>query len=97
MKIHEIFDELKEVARQKGITVRRDQGRFRSGYCILNEKRVVLFNRTTPLEMQSSVLARCLINENIDDIYVKPVIREYIDKEKNTGKKENDFNLKIEL
>ena len=37
--------------------------------------------------MQSSVLARCLINENIDDIYVKPVIREYIDKEKNTVKK----------
>ncbi len=49
MKHEEIVQELQDVARQMGITVRFERGDFEGGYCILKAQKLLLINRL-PLE-----------------------------------------------
>jgi hypothetical protein len=95
MKLSELFDELIELARRLGIMIRRDNGKFQSGYCIINNQKIFLLNKTTPLEIRSAMLARCLILEPIDDIFLKPAVREYLDREKDRFESGNGFKLEI--
>lgn len=86
-----------DIAKRGGIRIRNENGRFNSGYCMLHEEKILLFNRNTTLETKSSVLARCLIDHDVEGIYIKPAIREFIEKEKNNFKPEQNFNLEIEF
>jgi len=81
MKVNDIFTEMLEIAKRAGINVRNDKGRFQSNWCILNEQKLIIFNKSTPIDIKASVLARCLKDQNIDGIYIKPVVREFIEKE----------------
>ena len=95
MKINEIYDELLNVAQQLGITVRKEKGSFKSGFCILNNQEMLVLNRTTPLESLSSVIAKSLSDKIIDNIYIKPVIREYIEKEKKLTPESQDLKIEV--
>lgn len=80
MKLIEIHNELMEIAKSLGITVRKEKGNFRSGFCIINDKEVIVLNKNATIESLVSVLALCLARYS-DKLYIKPVIREFIDKE----------------
>jgi hypothetical protein len=97
MKLKEIYEELIEIAKQAGIKVRKENGKFHSGSCVVKEESVIILNRTTTLETMTGVLAKGLSDKQIDKIYIKPAVREYIDREKGfAALQEKSFSLEVE-
>jgi hypothetical protein len=94
MKINQMYDELMQTAKQIGITVRKENGKFRSGACIVNTSEVIVLNKTAPIEVTSSVLAQCL-KPHTENIYVKPVVRDYIDRESRSAADRGELQLEV--
>lgn len=95
MKAKQIQEELHQLSKDLGIKIRRESGKFKSGWCIVNDNKLILINRTAPPEIITSVIAKCLAMHNLDNIFVKPAVRDFIENEKNTLKSEDDFNLEV--
>ena len=78
MKSKKIYIELKEVFDKIGYKVILDNGNFNSGYCILEDDKVIVINKNKPYENRVRVLSEILSSIKLDDIYLKPYIRELI-------------------
>lgn len=81
MKHEEMIRELEEVARQLGVKLRYERGDFEGGYCILKTERVLLLNRRLLPARRAMILAVALHEIGLDDLFIKPVVREYIEDE----------------
>jgi hypothetical protein len=81
MKQEELINELEEVARQLGVTVRYERGDFEGGYCILKTERVMLVNRRLLPARKAVVLALALSEIGLDNVFIKPALRVYIEDE----------------
>ena len=49
------LDKIEKIAQESGYVMRYERGSFQSGYCILQEKKVVVLNKFLPTEAQKSV------------------------------------------
>ncbi len=78
MNSKKIYIELKEVFDKIGYKVILDNGNFNSGYCILEDDKVIVINKNKPYENRVRVLSQILSSIKLDDIYMKPYIRELI-------------------
>ncbi len=78
MKTKNIYNDLKDVFDKIGYKIILDNGNFNSGYCILEDEKVIVINKNKPYENRVRVLSELLSSINIDDIYIKPYIRELI-------------------
>lgn len=81
MKHEEMIQELQEVARQLGVTVRFDQGNFEGGYCILKAQHLLLLNKRLLPARKAAVLARALREIGLTNVFLKPAVRAYIEDE----------------
>jgi hypothetical protein len=81
MKAEEIIEELQDVARQIGVTVRFEKGDFEGGYCVLRDQHLVLINRRLMPSRKASTLALALQNIGLETIFLKPAIRQFIEDE----------------
>jgi murein endopeptidase len=81
MKAEDIIEELQDVARQIGVTIRFEKGDFEGGYCVLRDQRLVLINRRLMPTRKASLLALALQNMGLETIFLKPAIRQYIEDE----------------
>jgi len=97
MKVEQIIDELIELAQKMGITVRRDNGAFRGGIALVNDKNILVLNKSMPKDTQVIVIAKAISNLELNNIFVKPVIRDILEKESGIIKQEEDFVLKIQF
>lgn len=95
MKAKQIQEELHQLTKDLGIKIRRESGKFKSGWCIVNDNKLILINRTAPPEMVASVVAKCLAMHNLDNVFIKPAIREFIDNERSNLDPENEFKLEV--
>ena len=98
MKIKQIYEELLKIINDSGISVRKDNLiKSRGGYCLLNDNKLIILNKTLPVESHSSILARCIdeLKLNSGENFISPAIREYIENEViNHPKRENiEFNV----
>ncbi len=50
------LDKLEAVAEESGYVLRYERGTFQSGYCILEERKVVVLNKFLPIEGRISTL-----------------------------------------
>jgi hypothetical protein len=82
MKADKLLDELTALAKSLDYTVRREQGAFRGGACLVKEQRLVIINRSMPLEAACVILARAMCQFVPEDIFLKPAVREIIDRER---------------
>jgi hypothetical protein len=73
--------ELLDVYTQIGYTVRIEKGLFKGGFCLLREQKLFLLNRNIEPQKKINFLAKNLSEIGVDGIYLKPNIRELIDKE----------------
>jgi hypothetical protein len=80
MKTERLVQHLADAVRKIGYTVRTEEGNFRGGSCIFAEERIVILNRRMGLEERADLLARVLSDQNLDDIYLLPEVRAYIEK-----------------
>ncbi len=77
MKPKELNSKLIEIAQSIGFRIKRDNGNFRGGDCILFNEKIIVLNKNLPFEEQNIILATA-IEPFLNDIYVKPNIRELI-------------------
>jgi len=75
----EILQELKSVADQLGASVRFEKGDFKGGYCLLNDRKVIVINKMANLQRKIMILSTALKELGIDGIYLNPRIREVIE------------------
>lgn len=81
MKNEELINELEEVARQLGVTIRYEKGDFEGGYCVLKDSRLLLVNKRLMPARKASVLALALREIGLDNVFIKPAVRQYIEDE----------------
>jgi len=81
MKHEDLIEELQNVATQLNVTIRYERGDFEGGYCILRDQRLLLVNRRLMPSRKASVLATALREIGLDDVYLKPALRAYIEDE----------------
>ncbi|NNE36289.1 MAG: hypothetical protein HKN13_13710 [Rhodothermales bacterium] len=79
MKTEEIVSELIEAARQMGISVRNERGRFRGGICTVDEEEQILLNKRQPPEAHLAILAESLSNKNMDNVFLTPTVRKALE------------------
>ncbi len=80
-ELKQMLTELEEVADKLGFKVRYEKGNFAGGYCILKESRLLVVNSRNEIERRIIIVAKSLKEIGIDDIFVKPNVREIIEKE----------------
>ncbi len=81
MTHEQILNELEQLAFNCGIAVRYEKGDFDGGYCVLKTERLIVINKRLAPARRAAVLAQGLAEVGIDEIYLKPAIREYIEDE----------------
>ena len=59
------LDKIEKVAEESGYVIRYERGNFQSGYCILQEKRVVVLNKFLLLESRISTVMDLIPQVNI--------------------------------
>ena len=81
MTHEQILSELEHLASNCGISIRYEKGDFDGGYCVLKAERLIVINKRLALVRRTSVLAQGLAEVGIDEMYLKPAVREYIEDE----------------
>jgi hypothetical protein len=81
MKHEELIAELEQLAAQLEVGVRYEKGDFEGGYCILKTDRILLINKRLMPNKKASVFALALHEIGLDNVFVKPAVREYVEDE----------------
>jgi hypothetical protein len=81
MTNEQVLSELELLAVKCGISIRYEKGNFDGGYCVLKEERLIVINRRFAPARRASVLAQGLAEVGIDEVYLKPAVRAYIEDE----------------
>jgi hypothetical protein len=89
-ELKQMLTELEEVAGKLGYKIRYEKGNFAGGYCVLKESRLLVVNSRNEIERRIIIAAKCLKEIGIDDIFVKPGVREIIEKESSRKLRDNE-------
>ncbi|MBI3005909.1 MAG: hypothetical protein HYY49_10925 [Ignavibacteriales bacterium] len=81
MTNEEILKELEQLATKSAIAIRYEKGDFEGGFCVLKSERLVVINKKLPSPKRASVLAQGLAEVGIEEMYLKPAVREFIEDE----------------
>jgi len=81
MKHEDLIQELHDVARQLGVTVRYEKGDFEGGYCILKDEKLLLVNKRLLPNRKASVLALAIRELGLENLFLKPAVRQFIEDE----------------
>jgi hypothetical protein len=73
------LDKIERVLDEVGYIVRYERGNFQSGYCILEQKKVVVLNKFLPLEGRISTLIDIIPQLKITPDNLSPDIRRIYD------------------
>jgi hypothetical protein len=77
----QLLAELEEIVSRLGYKLRYEKGNFEGGYCLLKESRLFVINSRNEAEKRAAIIARNIKELGIDDIYIKPQLREVIERE----------------
>lgn len=75
-----LIKELIELFEALGYAVRIDKGLFKGGFCLLREQKLFLMNKSIEQNKKLNILLKNLGEIGIEGIFVKPNIREMIEK-----------------
>jgi hypothetical protein len=93
MKTAQIVSELIEASRQLGLDVRIERGNFRGGLCTLSEDAVIVLNKRHPPELHLSVLADILRGKEVDSLFMKPAVRNALQRSWDAREQQIDLDL----
>lgn len=79
MKSEKLLLELEQLVEQAGYNIRKERGTFRGDHCIVEGDKLVVINKNRPVELQVGILARVLQKLNMQDTYIKPVVRKHLE------------------
>lgn len=81
MTAEEILSELDIVARDLGVRIRFEKGDFDGGYCLLRDERIIVVNKKLNPNRKASVISLAFGELGIDNVFIKPAIRVFIEDE----------------
>lgn len=81
MKKELLFEELRETCEHMGYKLRSEKGDFSGGACILKDERQIVINKRWPIEIRLSTIARAMGEIGIEDVFMKPAVRAYVEDE----------------
>ena len=81
-----LIQDLIEVLEKLDFTVRVEKGIFKGGFCLLREQKVFLLNKNLEQEKKISILVKNIAESDSDNIFLKPNIRELVEREKGNEK-----------
>ena len=64
------------------IKIIHDKGDFNGDNCLLFANNTIVINKHKPLDQRLHVLAKCFSQINLDNVYIKPVLRDLIEQAK---------------
>ena len=76
-----ILAELHELSQLVGYNVRYEKGDFEGGNCLLKEQKLILINKKLEVRKKINILSKNLNEIGIDNIYIKPALRDIIEEE----------------
>ncbi len=79
MKTEAIVAELIDAARQMGIDVRNERGRFRGGRCVVSDEEMILLNKRQPPEAHLAILAESLHEKDMNNVFLTPAVRKALE------------------
>jgi len=85
MKPTQLYQHLKELAVKLDITVAEQNLRVsgvnaKSGLCIIKDQKIFIMDKHLTVREKLEILANCLRNLPLDDIYVMPAVRKYLNR-----------------
>lgn len=75
MKPDKLLLELEHILEQSGYRLRKERGAFRGSECVLEGDRIVIVNKSKPIESQLGTIARVLAQIDIEGTYIKPAVK----------------------
>jgi hypothetical protein len=78
-KFQQLLDDFIELSQKFDIKIIQDKGDFNGDSCMLFADNVVVINKLKPLEQRLHILAKCFSKMDLDNVYIKPVLRDLID------------------
>jgi len=73
------LEKIEKVLHETGYVIRYERGNFQSGYCILEEKKVLVLNKFLTLEGRINTLIEILPLLNLDPESLAPESRKVLD------------------
>lgn len=79
MKTDKLLLELEQLVERAGYTIRKEKGTFRGDSCVMEGEKLVVLNKKKPPQQQVGLLARVLKDNDLQDIYIKPAVRNHLE------------------
>ena len=93
MKAEKLLEELMDLGKRMGFTISSEQGPFLGGSCVLHEEQLILINRSMIPEAAAVILARALARYDVDESFLKPAVRDILDRERAYLSKHPDVRI----
>ncbi len=77
----QILKELEDLAEKSSISLRYEKGDFDGGFCVLKDERIIVVNKRLVIQKRAAVLAQALAEVGIEEVYLKPAVRQFIEDE----------------
>ncbi|GAB4190559.1 MAG: hypothetical protein Kow00108_26050 [Calditrichia bacterium] len=74
-----ILKELEDVLTRLGIEFRYEKGFFKGGLCRIDNKQYFYLSKNVPFEQKLNVIVQQLKVMDLDDVYLKPKLRELLE------------------
>ncbi|RJP77845.1 MAG: hypothetical protein C4522_14185 [Desulfobacteraceae bacterium] len=87
MKAEQLYNSLKELADKLGITVSEQSFKntgihVNSGLCRVKDQQMFIMNKHENLSAKIEILASCLADLSLENIYIVPAVRDVLDRYK---------------
>ena len=79
MKKVKLYTEFEELGQRLSLKILKGKGDFSGGTCTVNNETVIVINKMKPLEQRLRTLATSFLEFNLDEIYMVPALRAYIE------------------
>ncbi len=78
----QLLEDFLELGEKCNIKIIHDKGDFNGDNCLLFSNDTIVINKHKPLEQRLYVLAKCFSQINLDNVYIKPMLRDLINQAK---------------
>ncbi len=79
MKPAKLVQLLSEALERQGYKFRNEKGNFRGGSCVFETEKLVIINKRFGDEERAEILARALARMDLDNVYLLPELRDYVE------------------
>jgi hypothetical protein len=78
----QLLEDFLSLGEKCDIRIIHDKGDFNGDNCLLFANNTIVINKHKPLDQRLHVLAKCFSQINLENVYIKPVLRDLIEQAK---------------